>query len=180
MRLKSSLLRSCLHILMSSTKHYTHPQSSRKMYPRKLVRAPCLHDLLLFEENNLSHFLMLRGLSFHQSLLWIKQKMPWESSMMVLSSSANSVWYITVARASSVLNHISILSDRTFIHDLLCYKVFMWCLISFQVDIAYVPFIERFQIFFSNIKNYDITAGRPNLQKFIEVVQNYATFPCIF
>ncbi|TVU47476.1 hypothetical protein EJB05_07079 [Eragrostis curvula] len=38
------------------------------------------------------------------------------------------------------------------------------------VDIAYVPFIERFQIFYSNIKNYDITEGRPNLQKFIEEV----------
>ncbi|KAF2938664.1 protein IN2-1 homolog B [Oryza sativa Japonica Group] len=38
------------------------------------------------------------------------------------------------------------------------------------VDIAYVPFIERFQIFFSGIKNYDITKGRPNLQKFIEEV----------
>ncbi|CAN6301311.1 unnamed protein product [Urochloa humidicola] len=38
------------------------------------------------------------------------------------------------------------------------------------VDIAYVPFIERFQIFFSNIKNYDITKGRPNLQMFIEEV----------
>ncbi|XP_034571121.1 protein IN2-1 homolog B isoform X1 [Setaria viridis] len=38
------------------------------------------------------------------------------------------------------------------------------------VDIAYVPFIERFQIFYSNIKNYDITKGRPNLQKFIEEV----------
>jgi glutathione S-transferase len=48
-------------------------------------------------------------------------------------------------------------------------------LISFQVDIAYVPFIERFQIFFSGIKNYDITKGRPNLQKFIEVIQNDGT-----
>jgi len=38
------------------------------------------------------------------------------------------------------------------------------------VDIAYVPFIERFQIFFQNIKNYDITKGRPDLQKFIEEV----------
>ncbi|KAG2620084.1 hypothetical protein PVAP13_3NG157200 [Panicum virgatum] len=36
------------------------------------------------------------------------------------------------------------------------------------VDVAYVPFIGRFQIFFQNIKNYDITKGRPNLQKFIE------------
>jgi glutathione S-transferase len=43
-------------------------------------------------------------------------------------------------------------------------------LISTQVDIAYVPFIERFQIFFSGIKNYDITKGRPNIQKFIEEV----------
>jgi hypothetical protein len=46
-----------------------------------------------------------------------------------------------------------------------------YCRDSLQVDIAYVPFIERFQIFFSNIKNYDITKGRPNLQKFIEVIQ---------
>uniref|UniRef100_R7WEM6 Uncharacterized protein n=1 Tax=Aegilops tauschii TaxID=37682 RepID=R7WEM6_AEGTA len=38
------------------------------------------------------------------------------------------------------------------------------------VDIAYVPFIERFQIFFSGIKNYDITKDRPNIQKFIEIV----------
>lgn len=38
------------------------------------------------------------------------------------------------------------------------------------VDIAYVPFIERFQIFFSAIKNYDITKGKPNIQKFIEEV----------
>jgi glutathione S-transferase len=45
-------------------------------------------------------------------------------------------------------------------------------LISAQVDIAYAPFIERFQIFFSGIKNYDITKGRPNLQKFVEVILN--------
>eukprot|EP00267_Zea_mays_P046839 XP_020399247.1 IN2-1 protein isoform X1 [Zea mays] len=38
------------------------------------------------------------------------------------------------------------------------------------VDVAYVPFIERFQILYSNIKNYDVTKGRPNLQKFIEEV----------
>ena len=47
----------------------------------------------------------------------------------------------------------------------------MWyCRDSLQVDIAYVPFIRRFQIFFQNIKNYDITKGRTNLQKFIEVI----------
>ncbi|XP_066388984.1 protein IN2-1 homolog B-like [Miscanthus floridulus] len=38
------------------------------------------------------------------------------------------------------------------------------------VDTAYVPFIERFQILFPNTNNYDITKGRPNLQKFIEEV----------
>lgn len=37
-----------------------------------------------------------------------------------------------------------------------------------SVDIAYLPFIERFQIFYSGIKNYDITKGRPNFQKYIE------------
>ncbi|KAL5211138.1 hypothetical protein ABZP36_006761 [Zizania latifolia] len=38
------------------------------------------------------------------------------------------------------------------------------------VDIAYVPFIERFYIFFSDIKTYDITKSRPNIEKFIEEV----------
>ncbi|KAM3705658.1 hypothetical protein ACJW31_03G096600 [Castanea mollissima] len=37
------------------------------------------------------------------------------------------------------------------------------------VDIAYIPFVERFQIFFSAIWNYDITTGRPKLAKWIEV-----------
>ncbi|XP_044428607.1 protein IN2-1 homolog B-like [Triticum aestivum] len=37
------------------------------------------------------------------------------------------------------------------------------------VDIAYVPFIERLQISYSGIKNYDIVGGRPNLGSFIEV-----------
>ncbi|XP_072984888.1 protein IN2-1 homolog B-like isoform X1 [Typha latifolia] len=36
------------------------------------------------------------------------------------------------------------------------------------VDIAYAPFIERFQIFFSDIKGYDITKGRPKLSLWIE------------
>ncbi|XP_037470277.1 protein IN2-1 homolog B-like, partial [Triticum dicoccoides] len=36
------------------------------------------------------------------------------------------------------------------------------------VDIAYVPFIERLQISYSGIKNYDIVGGRPNLGRFIE------------
>ncbi|XP_042409208.1 protein IN2-1 homolog B-like [Zingiber officinale] len=36
------------------------------------------------------------------------------------------------------------------------------------VDIAYAPFIERFQIFFAELKNYDITSGRPKLALWIE------------
>ncbi len=39
-----------------------------------------------------------------------------------------------------------------------------------QVDIAYVPFIERLEIAFSGLKNYDITAGRPNLAKWLKVI----------
>jgi hypothetical protein len=38
-----------------------------------------------------------------------------------------------------------------------------------QVDIAYIPFVERFQIFLSDVSKYDITAGRPKLAKWIEV-----------
>ncbi|KAF3970139.1 hypothetical protein ACB098_09G017100 [Castanea mollissima] len=37
-------------------------------------------------------------------------------------------------------------------------------------DIAYIPFVERFQIAFSALWNYDITAGRPKLAKWIEEV----------
>ncbi|XP_022877793.1 glutathione S-transferase L2, chloroplastic-like isoform X3 [Olea europaea var. sylvestris] len=36
------------------------------------------------------------------------------------------------------------------------------------VDIAYAPFIERFQIFLMEVKNYDITVGRPRLALWIE------------
>lgn len=38
-----------------------------------------------------------------------------------------------------------------------------------QVDIAFAPFIERFEIAFSEIRGYDITAGRPKLSQWIEV-----------
>ena len=38
------------------------------------------------------------------------------------------------------------------------------------VDIAYAPFIERFQNFFAELKNYDITKGRPKLALWIEEV----------
>lgn len=39
-----------------------------------------------------------------------------------------------------------------------------------QVDIAYAPFIERFQIFLQEVFEYDITSGRPKLAKWIEEV----------
>ena len=36
------------------------------------------------------------------------------------------------------------------------------------VDIAYVPFIERFQPFLDDVWKFDITAGRPKLAAWIE------------
>ncbi|GMH07919.1 hypothetical protein Nepgr_009759 [Nepenthes gracilis] len=36
------------------------------------------------------------------------------------------------------------------------------------VDIAYAPFIERFKPFLLDVKNYDITSGRPKLAAWIE------------
>ncbi|KAJ6834594.1 protein IN2-1-like protein B-like isoform X1 [Iris pallida] len=36
------------------------------------------------------------------------------------------------------------------------------------VDIAYAPFIERFHILLLDVKKYDITKGRPKLEKWIE------------
>ena len=36
------------------------------------------------------------------------------------------------------------------------------------VDFAYIPFIERFQVFLSEVWKYDITAGRPKLAAWIE------------
>ncbi|XP_062168115.1 glutathione S-transferase L3-like [Alnus glutinosa] len=38
------------------------------------------------------------------------------------------------------------------------------------VDIAYIPFVERFQIFLSDVSKYDITEGRPKLAKWIEEI----------
>ncbi|KAG5584477.1 hypothetical protein H5410_044911, partial [Solanum commersonii] len=37
-----------------------------------------------------------------------------------------------------------------------------------QVDIAYAPFIERFEVFMTEGLDYDITTGRPKLAKWIE------------
>ncbi|CAN0881405.1 Glutathione S-transferase L3 [Linum grandiflorum] len=36
------------------------------------------------------------------------------------------------------------------------------------VDIAYMPFLERFQVFLTEVFKYDITAGRPGLAALIE------------
>ena len=38
-----------------------------------------------------------------------------------------------------------------------------------QVDIAYIPFVERFRLVLSEIFKHDITAGRPKLTAWIEV-----------
>ncbi|MBA0551459.1 hypothetical protein Golob_022343, partial [Gossypium lobatum] len=38
----------------------------------------------------------------------------------------------------------------------------------FEADIAYIPFVERFQIFLSEVFKYDIIAGRPKLAAWIE------------
>ncbi|CAI0388915.1 unnamed protein product, partial [Linum tenue] len=40
--------------------------------------------------------------------------------------------------------------------------------VSLQVDIAYIPFVERFQIFLSEVFKYDITEGRQKLAAWIE------------
>ncbi|KAI3473241.1 hypothetical protein Pfo_030533 [Paulownia fortunei] len=37
-----------------------------------------------------------------------------------------------------------------------------------QVDAAYVPFIERFQIFLQDVCKYDITSGRPKLAAYLQ------------
>jgi glutathione S-transferase len=44
------------------------------------------------------------------------------------------------------------------------------------VDIAYAPFVDGFKVFFAGIQNYDTTAGRPNIQRFVEVVNKQNIF----
>lgn len=41
--------------------------------------------------------------------------------------------------------------------------------LKLQVDIAYAPFVERYQLFLLDVKKYDITEGRPKLKAWIEV-----------
>uniref|UniRef100_A0A804LI96 GST N-terminal domain-containing protein n=1 Tax=Zea mays TaxID=4577 RepID=A0A804LI96_MAIZE len=38
----------------------------------------------------------------------------------------------------------------------------------FQADVAYVTILERVQIYYSHLRNYDIAQGRSNLQEFID------------
>jgi hypothetical protein len=61
---------------------------------------------------------------------------------------------------------------------LVCVKGLLIQPLLLQVDIAYVPFIERAEISFSSA-NYDIMAGRPNLAKWIEVILLLPLF-CFF
>lgn len=44
------------------------------------------------------------------------------------------------------------------------------------VDIAYIPFFERFQIFLSEVFKFDITAGRPKLAVWIEEVNKIEAY----
>ncbi|XP_065857329.1 glutathione S-transferase L3-like isoform X2 [Euphorbia lathyris] len=43
-------------------------------------------------------------------------------------------------------------------------------------DIAYIPFVERLQIYFSEIYNYDITSGRPKLAAWIEEINKIGAY----
>jgi glutathione S-transferase len=44
------------------------------------------------------------------------------------------------------------------------------------VDIAYIPFVERFQIFLSEVFKYDVTAGRPKFAAWIEEVNKIEAY----
>ncbi|TQE13218.1 hypothetical protein C1H46_001302 [Malus baccata] len=44
------------------------------------------------------------------------------------------------------------------------------------VDIAYIPFVEQFQVFLSDVFKYDITAGRPKLAAFLEEINKIEAY----
>ena len=44
-----------------------------------------------------------------------------------------------------------------------------------QVDIAYAPFIERYQPFLLDVKKYNITEGRPQLATWIQVLIKFSS-----
>lgn len=64
------------------------------------------------------------------------------------------------------LKHMIWVSDH-FFDGILLFLIYL-----LQVDIAYIPFIERYQPFLSEVKNFDITIGRPKLAMWIEVHQS--------
>ncbi|KAL5725744.1 glutathione transferase [Ranunculus cassubicifolius] len=43
-------------------------------------------------------------------------------------------------------------------------------------DIAYAPFIERYQLFLENVKNYHLEAGRPKLAAWIEALNKIEAY----
>lgn len=62
------------------------------------------------------------------------------------------------------------LTRKNYIFLLFLLYSMSWLLMHIcQVDMSYAPFIERFHLVFSDIKNYDITEGRPKLALWIEV-----------
>ncbi|XP_058003536.1 glutathione S-transferase L3 isoform X1 [Hevea brasiliensis] len=52
---------------------------------------------------------------------------------------------------------------------------FLLCQFSL-VDIAYIPFVERFHVFLSEVFKYDITAGRPKLAAWIEEINDIEAY----
>ncbi|CDP04322.1 unnamed protein product [Coffea canephora] len=44
------------------------------------------------------------------------------------------------------------------------------------VDVAYAPFVERFQLFASDVKKYDVTGGRPKLAAWIEEIDKIEAY----
>ena len=78
-----------------------------------------------------------------------------------------------------IFHRIYMFSEICMVNHLPLHIIWVWyvlyvCLktICSQVDIAYIPFVERFCIFLSEVFKYDITAGRPKLAAWIEVIWN--------
>ncbi|CAH8371199.1 unnamed protein product [Eruca vesicaria subsp. sativa] len=44
------------------------------------------------------------------------------------------------------------------------------------VDVAYIPFVQRFQVFLGEVFKYDITAGRPKLAAWIEEMSKMVAY----
>ena len=81
--------------------------------------------------------------------------------MTAHSSLANLVWY------ANLLNYIYVRVFSLSFHKNVCGDSCFHSL-NLQADIAYVTILERVQIYYSHLRNYEITEGRPNLEKFVE------------